>query len=256
MIARDTSLLLTDSGDAILSPGIVEGLYDTYLDGSRHPGPVDWMRSDLLPFVAHDIYRRWLPPSVKILFIAESPPWIGVQTAADLQRTEYVYFYNAAYDPQRGPRGRTTLGSTIFRHLGVEGATRREQLARFREAGLFLTDTIKCVFYKNRKPAIPPSLIRFSAQSILEPEIARIDPNYICTLGNTAFAALCCMDRFRPVLEEVNGVAKRGEPLIEGMRPGLIRMPFPNQRNRGRQSSRERMDAGFETVRALLGWDG
>ncbi|MDI6718670.1 MAG: uracil-DNA glycosylase family protein [Methanomicrobiales archaeon] len=134
----------------------------------------------------------------------------------------------------------------------MEGATRHEQLVRFRGAGLFLTDTIKCVFYKNRKPAIPSSLIRFSARSILEPEIARIDPDCICALGNTALAALRCMERFHPFPEAGNAGATRKESLNEQARPGIIPMPFPNQRNRGRPCSRERMDAGFETVRALV----
>ena len=247
---------LTGSCDSFLGPEKTEELYNAYLSESRQSGAREWLRPDLLPFTVHDIYRRWLPRGVKILFIAESPPWIGVQTAADLLRPEYVYFYNADYDPRRGPRGKTTLGSTVFRHLGVEGASRYEQLIRFREAGLFLTDTIKCIFFKNRKPAIPSSLIQFSARTILEQEIATIGPDYICAMGNTALSALRCMDRFRPFLESENAITgvTRKEPLIEDVR--LILMPFPNQRNRGRKCSRERMDAGFETVKELLGRDG
>ncbi|HZD43561.1 MAG TPA: uracil-DNA glycosylase family protein, partial [Methanomicrobiales archaeon] len=147
-----------------------------------------------------------------------------------------------------------TLASMLFKNLGIEGATRKEQLAGFKEKGLFLTDTIKCIFYKNRRPSIPTSLIQHSARNILEREIALIDPEYICGMGNTALSALRCMDRFRPILKSIGRITEipMGDRGSESGDPHLILIPFPNQRNQGRPAARERMDAGFRRLREII----
>jgi hypothetical protein len=85
------------------------------LDGVLLPG--------LLP---HDACRVTPPPRVKVLFVAESPPWAAgggreVAVPADCRDPGYPYFWNDRYvaGPRRGPLARG-LAEKLFCLLGLK----------------------------------------------------------------------------------------------------------------------------------------
>src|SRR5439155_25849184 len=85
---------------------------------------------DYLPFARYRVYDRWKPDHVKVLFLAESPPW-----------DESMYFYNGKREGG--------LSRNLFHYLEIDGVTKRVQLLEFKRRGLFLIDTVKCIFKKN-----------------------------------------------------------------------------------------------------------
>ncbi len=167
---------------------------------------------DHLPFARHLVYDRWKPDEVKVLFLAESPPW-----------NESLYFYS---EKREGG-----LSRTLFRYLGIDGASKTEKLLEFKRRGLFLIDTLKCVFKKNVRKTIPDKLIRFSAQ-ILENEIETLKPSLICVLGETALKGLRYTKRFSQCLSPYDSIADAcGKSTMAG-NTILVLSVFPNARNK------------------------
>jgi hypothetical protein len=166
-----------------------------------------------LPFAQYRVYDRWKPDPVKVLFLAESPPW-----------DESMYFYN---EKREGG-----LSLTLFDYLGIDGATKREKLLDFKRRGLFLADTVKCIFRKNVRKKIPGKLIRFSATEILEGEIEMLKPSLICVLGETALRGLKCTNRFSQRLSTYDSITDVcGKSMIVGNTTVVLSV-FPNARNR------------------------
>src|SRR2546428_5577239 len=168
---------------------------------------------DYLPFARYRVYDRWKPTRVKVLFLAESPPW-----------DESMYFYN---EKQEGG-----LSRTLFHYLGIDKVTKREKLLEFKKRGLFLIDTLKCVFRKNLRKKIPNKLIRFSAQEILGEEIETLKPSSICVLGETALRGLKYTNRFSQGLSTYDLITDAcGKSVIAGNLKVVLSV-FPNARNR------------------------
>ncbi len=168
---------------------------------------------DYLPLERYHVYDCWKPDRVKVLFLAESPPW-----------DESIYFYN---EKREGG-----LSRTLFHYLGIEGATKSEKLLEFKRRGLFLIDTLKCIFRKNVRKKIPDKLIRFSAQEILEDEIETLKPSLICVLGETALMGLKYTNRFSQWLSTYESITDVcGKTVIAGDTKVVISV-FPNARNR------------------------
>lgn len=139
-----------------------------------------WVNVDYLPFERYEVYERWKPGCVKVLFIAESPPWI-----------ECVYFYNEHYEGE--------LDSEVFKLLKLNDDNKSARLKDFKKS-FFLIDMVKCVFHKNIKKSIPNKLIRYSAQEIVQDEIECLKPKIIFGLGSTALKGLKTMQRFKSQL--------------------------------------------------------
>ncbi|KDE55387.1 uracil-DNA glycosylase family protein [Methanoculleus sp. MH98A] len=209
----------------------------------------------LLPHDACDAASR-RPGRVKVLFVAESPPWAAgrreVAEPADCRSPGYPYFWNDRYDapcrPGAAPLSRG-LAENLFSLLGFDGNSRRENLDLFAAKGLFLVDTVRCVFRKNRKPVIPADLIRMSARKILAPELAVLAPEYVVALGNTALAGLRHIEPYASVLSgagTITGLSR--EAIFEESR--LLCLPYPGGRNR---RYLDVIESGFELLRDLAG---
>ncbi len=195
---------------------------------------------------------------VTVLFVAESPPWSAgrreVAGPRDCRSPDYPYFWNDRYDV-RCRRGGSPLSlglaENLFSLLGLDGGSRRENLELFAR-NFFLVDTVKCVFRKNRKAAIPNDLVRTSAREVLRPEIADLAPEYVVALGNTALTALREIEPYASALSGVGTITgipgDLRESLFEENR--LLCMPYPGGRNRRYLDT---IEAGFEAIRDLVG---
>lgn len=207
--------------------------------------------ADLLP---HDVCGACGEPGlIKVLFVAESPPWAAgrreVAGPGDCRSPDYPYFWNDRYAAGR-PRGPLSggLAENLFLLLGLDGESRRENLERFVAEGFFLVDTVRCVFRKNRKAAIPADLVRLSAKETLGPEIAALAPEYVVALGSTALAGLRNIEPYATALAgagKVTEVAR--DPPDEETR--LLCLPYPGWRNRCRL---DLIESGFSAIRDLV----
>jgi len=207
---------------------------------------------DLLP---HDACRIAPPGRVKVLFVAESPPWAArgreVAGPADCRDPRYPYFWNDRYDagPSRGPLS-GGLAENLFSLLGLDGESRRENFDLFVGRGLYLVDTIKCVFRKNRKAALPADLVRLSAREILGRELTGLAPGYVVALGNTALAGLREIEPYASALagaEKITAIPSGfRDVLFEENR--LLCLPYPGGRNR---CYLDLIESGFSAVREI-----
>ncbi len=130
------------------------------------------------PFVKFQVEEIWKPEQVKVLFVAESPPWNGKES----------YFYN-----QNAGDNRTNLRKEVLSLLNLKS------LEEFRTKGHYLIDVIKCRFNKRVKKNIPKKAISTCSDQFLEKEIKQLNPKKIFVLGNTAKKALQRMPKFNKV---------------------------------------------------------
>ncbi|NMA10352.1 uracil-DNA glycosylase family protein [Methanoculleus chikugoensis] len=235
------------------SPAAMRDAYRRYAD--ERPDLCGILLPGLLPHDACDAASR-RPGRVKVLFVAESPPWAAgrreIAEPADCRSPAYPYFWNDRYDapprPGAAPLSRG-LAENIFRLLELDGRSRRENLDLFAAKGLFLTDTVRCVFRKNRKPAIPADLVRMSARTTLAPEIAALAPEYVVALGNTALTGLRCIEPYASALcgaGTITGLSR--EAIFAESR--LLCLPYPGGRNRRYLDT---IESGFAVLRDLAG---
>lgn len=125
------------------------------------------------PFVNFCVEESWKPKQVKVLFIAESPPWQG-------------YFY----DKQTG-NNRICLRSEMLHHLNLIS------LEEFKTKGYFLIDAIKCRLKKQKKEGVPNEVLVSCSNHFLQKEINKLQPEAIIfILGNSAKKALCRLPGF------------------------------------------------------------
>jgi len=128
------------------------------------------------PFVKFQVEEIWKPEQVKVLFVAESPPWNGKQS----------YFYNQTPGDKR-----TNLRKEVLSLLNLKS------LEEFRTKEYYLIDVIKCRFNKKVKKNIPEETIMTCSEQFLEKEIKQLNPKKIFVLGNTAKKALQRMTKFK-----------------------------------------------------------
>lgn len=234
-------------------PVSITEVYRTYAAG--RPDLSGVLLPDLLPHDACDAVER-KPGHVKVLFVAESPPWAAgrheVTGPPDCLRPDYPYFWNDRYDRAAYRRGASPLSlglaENLFLLLGLDGASRRENLDLFSGQGFYLVDTVKCVFRKNRKASIPNDLVRMSAREILGREIAALAPEYVVSLGNTALAGLREIEPYASALfgaQTVTTIPR--EAFFEENR--LLCLPYPGWRNR---RYLDRIESGFASIRDLV----
>ncbi|MDD2472660.1 MULTISPECIES: uracil-DNA glycosylase family protein [unclassified Methanoculleus] len=237
-----------------VSAARVREVYRRYSVG--RPDLCDVILPELLP---HDVCSAYCrpPDRIRVLFVAESPPWSAgrreVAAPSDCLNPDYPYFWNGRYDVRhRGGRAPLSLGfaENLFLLLGLNGESRRENLDLFTGNGFFLVDTVKCVFRKNRRAAVPGGLVRLSAREILGREIAGLAPGYVVALGSTAFAGLREIEPYANALAGVRTITEISGDLREVLfeENHLLCLPYPGWRNRGRM---DLIEAGFSAVRDL-----
>lgn len=129
------------------------------------------------PCIEFDVFGKWMPEKVKLLFIAESPP-----------RRDPYYFYN---DKTMGD-----LKRELFKLLNIHEGDAFSGLRKFRENGFFLMDTVKCRCDKRGRSSIPQIIVQTCSRNFLGREIDELKPQKICVLGKTALAGLGEVDSF------------------------------------------------------------
>ncbi|MDD1677084.1 MAG: uracil-DNA glycosylase family protein [Methanomicrobiales archaeon] len=229
-----------DSGNPVTKDRVLHRYADEPLIRRYLP----FIEREIIPFDYFHVYRDWLRMRkgmhrLTVLFIAESPPWRGIAGLPTGDVENYRYFYN---DACRAPATlRTAILSRLdlTRSIGDDG-----RLPCFRDHHLFLTDTLKCAIYKDRHPSLPKSLVHAGVQ-ILREEIDWLCPQYIVTMGSTAFAAI------REIYPgEFGGYRRLSDVPIGLVQKRILVMPYPNSRNRGNFG--DRLESSFSLVNALI----
>lgn len=178
----------------------------------------DRLNTHQKPYVQFDVARKWKPDRVKVLFIAESPPWNGQQR----------YFYNPSVVEKR-----TNLRNEVLKYLNLSS------LEEFMNRGCFLVDTIKCRLKKSKKIKTPlhiTSISKTCAERFLHREIEELKPHTIFVLGNTAKKALQGFSEFKELKE--HKVSKGYDKDLSGYR--VILCVFPGGQTRKYRNEIER----------------
>ncbi len=160
------------------------------------------------PFLAHEVYERWLPKRVKLLLIAESPP-------PGRKRT---FFYNLDVPDRLRRNMRAILGLEVPDH-GV--------LSWMKDSGIFLTAAIKCRPIRPEDKARDERLLRhmaFCCSDILALEVKVLKPEKIMLMGRIAELA-AKMAGLRPceVFPHPNYVVRFRRDLIPVIREAILR---------------------------------
>ncbi|MDD1674705.1 MAG: uracil-DNA glycosylase family protein, partial [Methanomicrobiales archaeon] len=214
-----------------------ESVLRRFADEPSIQGFLPFIERDIVPFDYFHVYRDWLRMQegkyrLRVLFIAEAPPWraLGRLPSGDVRN--YRYFFN---DACRAP---ASLRTMMLSRLDITRSAREElRLPIFRDHHLFLTDTIKCAFRKDVHPTIPSSLVQVGAE-ILREEITWLRPRYIVAMGFTAYAAI------RQIFpRECHGFRRLSDLPTALIAERILVMPYPNMRNRGNFGNR--LDASF-----------
>ena len=122
------------------------------------------------PYVVFQVEEKWLPrQGVKVLFVAESPPWNGEQR----------YFYNTLNIGKRAG-----LRKEVLRWLSLPS------LEAFKDKGYFLIDAIKCRLNKKNNSSVPLEVLEKCSRKFLWEEIKVLRPETIFVFGNSAKKAL------------------------------------------------------------------
>jgi hypothetical protein len=164
------------------------------------------------PSVQFKTYSAWKPPYVKVLFLAESAPG-----------TSEGYFY----DPEPNDDYGENLRTGLFQLLTINHPLVADSLKEFRDQGYFLSDGVKCRCDKGDRSHPPSILAENCGQTWLGREIDVLNPDKICTLGNTALEALGVVRGY-----EKAATAKAGRDcgtILEAKRPVLVWV-FPSDR--------------------------
>ena len=166
------------------------------------------------PFVKFDVEKKWKPYEVKVLFIAESPPW----------NEKRRYFYNPNVVEKR-----TNLRKEVLKYLKLSS------LEEFKKKGYFLVDTIKCRL-KKRVPLRIARISRVCVNQFLHREIEELKPRTIFVLGNTAKKALQRFAEFEEMKE--HKVSEGYDENLAGYR--VILSVFPGGQTRKYRNEIER----------------
>lgn len=160
------------------------------------------------PYLRFQVEEKWKPSSVKVLFVAESPPW-------DKER----YFYK-----QDMIGNGTNLQKELFRYLNLTS------LDDFKGRGYFLIDAIKCRLNKRSgKEHVPLSVLTACAGTYLLDEIGELKPTTIFVLGNSAKKALQNLPTFKELAK--HRVTDGFDETISGYR--VIMSVYPGGKTRG-----------------------
>lgn len=120
------------------------------------------------PYVVFEVEKCWLPDRVKVLFLAESPPWCRER-----------YFYKT-----------DMTGNMTHLQKEVLGYLNLASLTEFRAKGYLLIDAIKCRLNKQTNQHVPTPVLSNCTNLFLQKELNRFNPETIFVLGNSAKNAL------------------------------------------------------------------
>ena len=138
----------------------------------------------------------WKPYEIKILFLAEAPPY----HSANSNVVNDSYFYNpeesqrffGAPSPLLG-----TLSWNLFWLLGISNKlSKKEKLEAFREKGCYYIDAVKCRAERYDKKNIINKTVKNCA-SFLNEEFKNLNPGCIVVLGERALYGLKCCEIFK-----------------------------------------------------------
>jgi len=159
------------------------------------------------PFLRFQVEEKWKPSVVKVLFVAESPPW-------DKER----YFYK-----QDMTGNGTNLQKELFRYLNLNS------LEEFKAKGYYLIDAVKCRINKRGgKEHIPQEVITACGATFLLDEIKELQPRAIFVLGNSAKKALQNLPPFTELAS--HKVTEDYDELLTGTR--VILCVYPGGKTR------------------------
>ena len=160
------------------------------------------------PYLRFQVEEKWKPSRIKVLFLAESPPW-------DKER----YFYK-----QDMTGNGTNLQKELFHYLNLAS------LEEFKGRGYFLIDAIKCRLNKrNSKEHVPQQVLSACADAFLLEEIREIAPEAIFVLGNSAKKALQNLLPFKELAS--HRVTEGFDETLSGYR--VILSVYPGGKTRG-----------------------
>lgn len=160
------------------------------------------------PFLRFSVEEKWKPNLVKVLFVAESPPW-------DRER----YFYK-----QDMTGNNTNLQKELLRYLNLCS------LEEFKAEGYYLIDAVKCRLNKRGgKENVPHKAIATCAATFLLDEIKELKPRAIFVLGNSAKKALQNLPPFSELAS--HKVTEDYDENLYGIR--VILCVYPGGKTRG-----------------------
>jgi hypothetical protein len=160
------------------------------------------------PYLRFQVEEKWRPDTVKVLFIAESPPW-------DKER----YFYKLDMMGNG-----TNLQKELFRYLGISS------LEEFKDRGYFLIDAIKCRLNKRSgKEHVPQTVLDACREAFLQQEIQDLKPEVIFVLGNSAKKALQNLPAFKQIAD--HKVTDGFDEILHGIM--VILSVYPGGKTRG-----------------------
>ncbi len=176
----------------------------------------------------------WKPYEIKVLFLAESPPFHSTKSNA----VNDSYFYNhnesqrflGAPSPLLG-----TLSWNLFWLIGINNKLpKKEKLEEFREKSCYYINAVKCRAERYNKKNLINRTVK-NCSFFLEREIKDLKPKTIVVLGERALYGLKCCELFKSSIlsNSINFLLEetKKQPLrIQDFK--LFFLPLPLWRNR------------------------
>lgn len=177
---------------------------------------------------------KWKPNKVKVLFIAESPPYFrkGRNSIND------GFFYNSSEAQKMYGAPAPLLGTlswNLFWLLGIDNSqTKIQKLHQFKELSCYYTEAVKCRVERFNNKVILNRTVKNCSEHLAR-EIGDLKPNNIVIMGERALYGLKCIQPFKDKIttNSINALleATRNSPLILANYQ-MFFMPLPIWRNR------------------------
>lgn len=177
---------------------------------------------------------QWKPNKIKVLFIAESPPYFrkGRNSVND------GFFYNAAETQKMYGAPAPLLGTlswNLFWLLGINNSQNKTQkLNQFKEFSCYYTEAVKCRMERFNNKVVLNRTVKNCSEH-LATEIENLKPKNIVIMGERALFGLKCLQPFKGKIatNSINTLLEetRNSPLVLANYQ-LFFMPLPIWRNR------------------------
>lgn len=146
--------------------------------------------------------EKWLPSKVKMLFLAEAPPYHPKKKS---QVTD-SYFYNPAESlkiigPSEPLLG--TLSWNIFTFLKIDkNLSKEEKLQHFKEMGCFFIEAIKCRLDRTNRSIVNKTVKNCSY--FLQKNLEEIEYSNIVIMGERALLGIKNCYMFSEIIPDMN----------------------------------------------------
>lgn len=197
--------------------------------------------------------KEWLPAKVKMLYIAEAPPYHSKKKS----HVTDSYFYNPAESlkiigPPEPLLG--TLSWNIFSLLKIDkNLTKEEKLQRFKQMGCFFIEAIKCRVDRTNKSIVNKTVKNCSYY--LQKDFEEIDYTNLVIMGERALYGIRNCSMFSEMIPDMSLLhlinQMKNRPLQLTKRK-LFLLPLPLWHNR---SHLETILATFANIHKELGID-